>query len=190
MKEKRKREIEEMALAVDDRDRITSIPSKLKTHPATTDEAYKQSTVSPDITMKKVKSPEEILATKKLEIPKCLLRPTNGRIFVIDVSGYELKSPGGLILPPKFGPKKNDDVADIKRYFVVDWDTEEIPDSIKKYLRVGIEVNPFLNETAEEFDFPKVIDWQGNSILKCIHYTELAGISRVEPQEVNESKEL
>lgn len=177
MKEKRKKEIRLMADAIDDR----------RKYPLTHEETYKQSMVSSETLMKKLKTAEEILATKKLVIPKCLIEPTNGRIFVIDVSGYELKSPGGLILPPKFGPKKDDSVADIKRYFVVDWDKKEIPQSIQQYLKVGIEVNPFLNETAENFDFPKVIDWQGNNIFKCIHYTELAGISRVEPQEVDEN---
>jgi len=133
----------------------------------------------------KLRAAAEIIATKKLVIPKCFTIPTNGRIFVIDVSGSEMRTPGGLILPPTMLQKKDDSMEGAKRYFVVCW-AEDIPEEIKKYLCVGIEVNPFLPEHAEEWDLPRVIDWQGDNIFKVIHYTELAGVSSVKPEEIKE----
>lgn len=171
MKEKRKKEINEMANSIDD----------VRQYPMTKEESFQGSSVGPDIKKRLLKA-DEIIATKKLEIPKCQVKPMNGRMFIKEVSGYELKSPGGLILPQKMMPKKNDDMEDIKRYFLVDWDHEEIPDHIQRFFEVGLEVNPFLNE-AENFVFPKVVDWQGNNVFIVMHYTELAGVSRVRPEQ-------
>lgn len=130
----------------------------------------------------KLRSAAEIIATKKLEIPKCRIMPVNGRIYVVSVAGSDMKSPGGLILPPTFGVKKNEQVENVKRYFVVAWDTIGIPPDIQDLLTVGIEVLPFLPQNAEEWDLPRVIDWQGNNIFEVLHYTELAGVSSVKPE--------
>lgn len=144
--------------------------------------------ISSDIERKKVKSPEEIIATKKLEIPKCQNAPVNGRIYVISVAGSDMRTPGGLILPPTFAMKKNDAVEGLRRYFVVDWDKEEIPKNIQDKLSEGIEVNPFLPENAEEFHLPRVVDWDGSNIYEVLHYTELAGISKNKPQIIDEDE--
>lgn len=170
MKEERKKDIKLMADAIDHRK-----------YPMTPEESYQQSTVSPDIKKKLLKA-DEIIATKKLEIPVCKLIPTNGRIYVIEVTSSDLKSPGGLILPQLFGMKKDDSMADVKRYFVVAWDKIGIPVDIANLLTVGIEVNPFLSEDAIGYRLPKVVDWQGNNIFYVLHYTELAGISSVQPE--------
>lgn len=169
MNDKRKKDVLKMAEAVED---ANSTGDSKK--------AIVPSTVNPSIEKKLLKA-DEIIATKKLEIPKCHVKPINGRMFLIEISGYDLKSPGGLILPQKMMPKKNDDMEDIKRYFLVDWDTGEIPQAIQDKLCVGLEVNPFMNE-AESFRFPRVIDWQGNNIFIVMHYTELAGISKIKPE--------
>ena len=128
-----------------------------------------------------VKSIKEIIATKKLEIPKTELLPTNGRIYVVSVAGNDMKTPGGLILPPTFAMQKNDQVEGVQRYFVVTWDTDEIPEKIQKHLSVGIEVNPFLPWEAQEWKLPRVVDWETGNIFDVIHYTELAGISKNKP---------
>jgi|WetSurSiteA1Bulk_404760.scaffolds.fasta_scaffold00217_12 hypothetical protein len=172
MKKERKNDIRLMADAIDDH----------RKHPMTIDECYKESSVSPTIERKMIKSPDEIIATKKLEIPKCLLTPVNGRIYLVEVASSEMRSPGGLILPQLYAVKKNEQMADIKRYFVVAWDKIEIPKAIQDQLEVGIEVNPFLPEHAEEWDLPRVIDWQACNVFKVAHYTELAGISSIKPE--------
>jgi len=123
----------------------------------------------------------DIIATKKLEIPKTALTPTNGRIYVVSVAGNDMKTPGGLILPPTFAMQKNDQVEGVQRYFVVAWDAEEIPENIKKCLSVGIEVNPFLPWEAQDWKLPRVVDWETGNIFDVIHYTELAGISKNKP---------
>jgi hypothetical protein len=164
MKEERKRDINEMAEAVDHKnDAMFNL---------------KRSTVDPRIIQKKI---DEIIATKKLEIPKTELFPTNGRIYVVSVAGNDMKTPGGLILPPTFAMQKNDQVEGVQRYFVVAWDTDEIPENIQKYLSVGIEVNPFLPWEAQEWKLPRVVDWETGNIFDVIHYTELAGISKNKP---------
>jgi hypothetical protein len=176
--ERRKKDIREMTKDIEDHEKNRF----MKQYPLTPKDAFDTSSVSPEIIKKKLPTPEEILATKKLEIPKCLLIPVNGRIYLIEVASSELRSPGGLILPQKLAVKKNDQMADIKRYFVVTWDPDGIPQEIQNRLQLGIEVNPFLPEHAEEWDLPRVIDWQGGNVFKVAHYTELAGISSVKPE--------
>jgi len=171
MKENRKKEINEMAEAISGHyDELRSEPFDLK-----------RSTVDPRIINKKA---EEIIATRKLEIPVCKSIPVNGRIYVISVSGADMKTPGGLILPPTFNVKKNEDVEGIKRYFVVAWDAMGIPKEIRDLLRVGIEVHPLLPD-AEGWTLPRVIDWMGNNIFEVLHYTELNGVSSVQPDEIS-----
>ena len=176
MKEKRKKEIKEMASAIDNTTGTTG------PHCDIANDHYTPSSVSPEIERKMITPAEKIIATKNLEIPKCLSTPVNGRIYIIDVASSELRSPGGLILPQKYAAKKNDELVDIKRYFVVAWDKDEIPPSIQDKLEVGIEINPFYPENAEEWNLPRVIDWQTGNIFKFVHYTELAGISSVKPE--------
>jgi hypothetical protein len=171
MKEERKREINEMANAIDNR------------KPEFGNFELKKSTVDPRIVNKKA---EEIIATKKLEIPKTALTPTNGRIYVVSVAGNDMKTPGGLILPPTFAMQKNDQVEGVQRYFVVAWDIDEIPVNIKKYLSVGIEVNPFLPWEAQDWKLPRVVDWETGNIFDVIHYTELAGISLNKPKPIED----
>lgn len=128
-----------------------------------------------------LKNVDKIIATKKLEIPKTELLPTNGRIYVVSVAGNDMKTPGGLILPPTFAMQKNDQVEGVQRYFVVAWDIDEIPEPIKQKLSVGIEVNPFLPWEAQDWKLPRVVDWETGNIFDVIHYTELAGISKNKP---------
>lgn len=172
MKKERKREIEEMASGIGHTDDNFKIEKKVVTSPA---ETLRSS----------VKKPEEIIATKKLEIPVCKSTPVNGRIYVVSVAGADMKTPGGLILPPTFGTKKNEQVEGVKRYFAVAWDKDEIPKSILDKLRVGIELNPFLPQNAEEWQLPRIVDWMGNNIFEVIHWSELAGISSVQPEEAS-----
>jgi hypothetical protein len=131
---------------------------------------------------KEKRNSDKIIATKKLEIPKCFSIPVNGRIYVVSIASSDLRSPGGLILPQLYAPKKDDSLQDIKRYFVVAWDKDEIPEKIQEKLEVGIELNPFLPPEAQNWSLPKVIDWQANQIFEVLHYTELAGISSVKPE--------
>jgi len=178
MKKERKKDIDEMAEAIDDVDKFASKYMKISK------ESISNTIPAEIVRNRNLKSTAEILATKKLEIPKCFLAPVNGRIYAIEVSGSDLKSPGGLVLPTLFGPKKDDSMQDVKRYFAVAWDTAEIPLNIQNKLSIGTEVNPMIMKEAIEFNFPEVIDWQGNNIFKVIHYTELAGISSVKPERV------
>lgn len=150
------------------------------------EKAFANGYIDSNIVRKKVKSPEEIIATKKLDIPVCHNAPVNGRIYVISVAGSDMKTPGGLILPPTLAMRKDDSVIGFRRYFVVDWDKDEIPESIQKKLSPGIEVNPFLPEDATNFRLPRVVDWDGSNIYEVLHYTEIAGISRNKPEIVED----
>lgn len=178
MKEKRKKEIGLMAEAIDQ-----SSPDRTK-YPFTKEESFAPGEISSDIQRKKIQTAAEIIATKKLEIPKCLSKPVNGRIYVLQVSGSETKTAGGLILPHKLNLKKNDEVVDYPRYFCVAWDKDEIPPKLQEKLAVGVELNPFVPEDAIGFTFPKIIDWQTGNSFEVIHYTELGGISSVLPEVV------
>jgi len=123
---------------------------------------------------------------KALEIPRCEIVPLNGRVFVIEVAGKELKSSSGLWLPFKMANKKDDSSQSPNRYFVVAWDHIEIPKGISDFLQVGMEVNPFLPEEATNWSLPRVIDWNTGNVFKILHYTELAGMSKITPLEVKE----
>lgn len=171
LKEDRRKEIEQMSNMVGHND--FTIEKKMVTSPAELMEKKR---------LEKLRSAQEIVATKKLEIPKCLSIPVNGRMYVITVAGTDMRSPGGLILPPTFKTKKNDEVEGINRYFVVAW-AEDIPEEIKKHLCVGAEVHPFLPD-AEGWTLPRVVDWMGNNIFHVLHYTELNGVSAIKPEEV------
>jgi hypothetical protein len=174
MKEQRKKEIRSMSDAIGHINEIVDNASK----------GFAPGEISSDIQRKKVQTAAEIAATKKIEIPKCSLNPVNGRIYVVSVAGTDMKTPGGLILPPTFGQKKNDQVEGVKRYFAVAWDQDEIPESIQSKLTVGVELSPFLPTNAEEWELPRVVDWNTAQIFEVIHYTELAGISRVHPKPI------
>lgn len=140
---------------------------------------------SAEILRKKIVSADDIMKISKVEIPKCETTPVNGRIFVVEVDGSETVTPSGIILPHKLAVKKSDEVRSICRYFVVAW-AEDIPDDVKELLYKGIEVNPFLPQEAEEWNLPKVIDFNTGGIFKVIHYTELAGVSDIKPVNANE----
>jgi len=181
MNEKRKKEINNMADAIEsvgqtiDRE-LGTISDRNKPFPS--------GEVSEDIIRKKISPADKIIATKALEIPKCLAIPVNGRIYCVEIKGSELKSPGGLILPVKLSQKKNDDVDDWPRFFVVKWDENGIPKEIRDKLSVAVEVFPFMPEEAIGYMFPRVVDWNTGNIFKSLHYTELAGISTVKPEVV------
>jgi hypothetical protein len=174
MKEKRKKEIDTMANGIEDK----------RKYPMTKEESFAPGEIPSDIQRKKLSEADRILATKKLEIPACKCIPVNGRIYVISVAGSDMKTPSGLILPPTFGTKKNEQVEGVKRYFVVAWDALGIPKEICDLLLVGREINPFLPQNAEEWQLPRVVDWDGNNIFEVVHYTELAGVSETIPEEV------
>lgn len=178
MDSKRKKDISKMAEAID------AQPQPKKGFPFEKGmNEIERKTIDPRAI--KPKAANEIIATKKLEIPKCEQWPTNGRIYVISVAGNDMKTPGGLILPPTFKVKKNEDVEGIRRYFVVDWDhSSDIPEHIQGKLSVGIEVNPFLPQDAIDFQLPRVIDWNTGNIFEVLHHTELAGISKIIPEKV------
>ena len=171
MNKKKEREVrnERLAAAIDDQ-----IPQNLKKYPMTTDESL------PPIT--KPRSYEEIAQTLRIDIPVCNLTPVNGRIYVIEKPGIETKTPGGIIIERRMQVKKDDKAEGLKRYFVVTWDKEGIPSEISAELSIGIEVNPFLPQEAEEWSLPRVIDWSTGNEFKSIHYTELAGISKIKPE--------
>lgn len=130
-----------------------------------------------------IKTFEEIAFTKKIEIPKCLVRPVNGRIFVIETDGSEMKTAAGIIIPQKMKDKKDESMKNIQRYFVVAW-AKDIPTEILDMLSIGIEVNPFLPQEAEEWTLPIVVDWSTGNRFKSVHYTEIAGVSDVIPTKV------
>jgi hypothetical protein len=94
----------------------------------------------------------------------------------------ETKTPGGIIIERRMQVKKDDKAEGLKRYFVVTWDKIGIPEHISNQLEVGIEVNPFLPQGAEEWSLPRVIDWSTGNEFKSIDFLELAGISTVQPE--------
>lgn len=167
--EKRKERIEKLASAINDQ----KAQDKNK-YPMTTDESL------PPIT--KPKSYEDIAQTLRIDIPICNLDPVNGRIYVIEKPAMETRTPGGIIIERRMQIKKDDRAEGMKRYFVVAWDQFEIPEPIRNRLFVGMEVNPFLPQEAEEWSLPRVIDWSTGLEFKSIHYTELAGISKIKPE--------
>lgn len=172
MKKTRKEDIRKMAEAIDQ-----PTPQSKKFPFEKGMGEIKRKTINP----RDISPADKIIATKSLEIPVCKQTPVNGRIYVISVAGFDMKTPGGLILPPTFKAKKNEDVEAVRRYFVVAWDKLDIPKIIQDKLSVGIEVNPFIPD-AEEYRLPRVIDWNTNQIFEVLHYTELAGISDVIPE--------
>lgn len=176
MKEKRKEEIKEMVNEVGHNDDF-----ELKT--GTIDTA-----LTVNMTPVKPKTAEEIINTLRIDIPKCEIIPVNGRIFVVEITGSETKTASGIILPHKMAIKKNDQVQDLCRYFVVTWDKDGIPPEVSDKLSVGLEVVPFLPPEAQEWTLPKVIDWNTAREFKVLHYTELAGVSAIMPVEVEKKK--
>lgn len=176
MKKERKKEVREMASAIDDQ----KSPDAKKFPFEKGMEGIERSKINPS-----VKKADDIIATKKIEIPKCELWVTNGRIYVVSVAGEDMKTPGGLILPPTFKVQKNEQVEGVRRYFVVDWDhSDDIPQHVQDKLSVGLEVSPFLPQDAIDFQLPRVIDWNTGNIFEVLHYTELAGISKIAPEKV------
>lgn len=133
---------------------------------------------------KQTKSFEEIAKTMKVDIPVCYVKPYNGRIFVKSVPADEFKTESGIILPYKMRDGKDGSMKNVRRYFVVAFDQDEIPPVIAKDLYVGKEVNPFIINEAEEWRLPTVIDWHTGLSFEVIHYTELAGGSSVQAKEV------
>jgi hypothetical protein len=173
MKDQRKKEIKTMADGIESRSLAMTANDK-----------FAPGEIPNDIQRKKLKTAAEIIATKKLEIPKCLSTPVNGRIYVLQIAGSETKTVAGIILPHKLNIKKNDEVIDYPRYFCIAWDKDEIPQKLQEKLTVGLELNPFVPEDAIGFSFPKIIDWQTGNTFQVIHYTELGGVSSVLPEVV------
>jgi hypothetical protein len=167
--EKRKERIDKLAAAINDQ----KAQDKNK-YPMTTDESL------PPIT--KPKSYQDIAQTLRIDIPVCNLTPVNGRIYVIEKPAMETKTPGGIIIERRMNVKKDDKAEGLKRYFVVTWDKIGIPEYISNQLKVGIEVNPWLPQEAEEWSLPRVIDWSTGNEFKSIDFLELAGISTVQPE--------
>lgn len=132
---------------------------------------------------------DEIMSSIRIEIPKCFSQPVNGRIYVVDTPGEEMRTNSGIILPMKMRENKAGAMKDIKRYFVVAFDEDEIPPETCKKLKIGIEVNPLLPQEAEEWTLPVVVDWHTGNVFSVIHYTEIAGISKIEPEEIETKKE-
>lgn len=168
-KEEREKRNERLASAIDDQ-----TPQDVRKYPMTKDESL------PPIT--KPRSYQEIAQTLRIDIPVCNLTPVNGRIYVIEKPAMETKTPGGIIIERRMQIKKDDRAEGMKRYFVVAWDQFEIPEPIRNRLVVGMEVNPFLPQEAEEWSLPRVIDWSTGNEFQSIHYTELAGISKIKPE--------
>ncbi|NLG04057.1 MAG: hypothetical protein GX567_09560 [Clostridia bacterium] len=127
---------------------------------------------------------EDIAKTMRIEIPVCYVKPYNGRIFVKSIAADEFKTESGIILPYKMRDGKDGSMKNVRRYFVVAFDQDDIPPSIAKDLYVGKEVNPYIVTEAEEWRLPIVIDWKTGVSFEVIHYTELAGGSMVQPEEV------
>lgn len=167
MKEKQKQRLSD---AIDDQK-----PQKDLTYP-----------MGADFPRLKNKSYEEIAFTRRIDIPVCKKIPVNGRIFLIETAGSESKTEAGIIVPHKYRSKKGEDmsVKDVNRYFVVKWDTDEIPEKMQSKLHVGVEVSPFLPQEAEEWSLPIIIDFETGNQFLVAHYTELCGISETLPEEV------
>jgi hypothetical protein len=129
---------------------------------------------------------EDIVSKRKIDIPKCYIRPYNGRIFVTSVPADETITESGIILPFKMKDGKDGHMKDIRRYFVVAFDDKGIPPEIAEDLYIGKEVNPFLPNEAEEWSLPKVVDWHTGTAFECIHYTELAGGNMIKSEKVSD----
>jgi co-chaperonin GroES (HSP10) len=120
-----------------------------------------------------------------VNVPKNILKPVMGRIFVIEVSAPERKK-SNIILPTHYQKgEKAHEIVQLKRYIVVDVDPQT--EIYKKYdLRRGDEVTPFIPEGAVKLDWPFVVDWgNGGETYLVFHETEIGGIIKLEPGDVD-----
>lgn len=126
----------------------------------------------------KNKTFEEITAVSVIDIPKCQLTPSNGRIFITSVDAGEQKTAGGVIIPNKFNndPQKEKSTIERKRYYVVAVADDVPVKDVGKKLEMGDEVFLLLMPDAIGFDLPYVIDYYTRNTFDVIHYTELAAI--------------
>jgi hypothetical protein len=180
MEEKRKKEVKEMSENIGHHDDVEpgSILGEIDKH-------LKPSGVPAELLRDKPIIEEDPGDDfKKLVIPKCEIEPINGRILVIEISGKTLKAKSGLYLPYRLGVQKDDSAYSPNRYFAVAWDNIDIPLKLVEKLKVGKELIPFLPEEATQWSLPRVIDWNTGNVFKSIHYTELAGLSKEDPIEV------
>jgi hypothetical protein len=181
-KEERRERLDRLSKAIDDQpapQRGTVFPISKNIEP---DPEFK----GESLPKRHTKTYEEIAHTRKFEIPKCSVKPYNGRIFVRSYPGDETTTDGGIILPFKMKDGKDGTMKDVRRYFVVAFDEVGIPKEIADDLYIGKEVNPFLPSEAEEWSLPKVIDWDTKTVFECIHYTELAGGNMVKSEKISD----
>lgn len=143
-----------------------------------------------DRNIKKVSDIESLF-----EIPSSTFKPQNGRIFCIArTSGY-VQTESGLSIV-KGGMVEVDGqkgVLEYKRYFVAEVSDDITIDQLnvienkkKRKIRIGDEVIPFYPPKLTGFDFPTIFDWNKAVEFVMFHFTEIAGTSKLVPQEVKE----
>ena len=122
-----------------------------------------------------------------VNVPKNILKPVMGRIFVMEIAAPERKK-SNIILPTSYqkGEKIHESVQ-LKRYIVIDVDPET--EIYKKHnLRRGDEVTPFIPEGAVKLDWPFVIDWGNNGESYLVfHETEIGGIIKFSTDDITEA---
>ena len=119
-----------------------------------------------------------------VNVPKNILKPVMGRIFVIEISAPERKK-SNIILPTNYQKgERGNEVVHLKRYIVVDVDPQT--EIYKKHnLRRGDEVTPFIPESAVKLDWPFVIDWgNGGESYLVFHETEIGGIIKLSDSDI------
>lgn len=119
-----------------------------------------------------------------VNVPKNVLKPVMGRIFVMEVSAPERKK-SNIILPTNYQKgEKVYETVQLKRYIVIDVDPET--EIYKRHnLRRGDEVTPFIPEGAVKLDWPFVIDWgNGGEAYFVFHETEIGGIIKLSDDDI------
>lgn len=125
-----------------------------------------------------------------VDIPRNVLKPDNGRIFVIEVSAPERKvkllKDLDIVIAKDYqkGDKAGDQIQ-LHRYIVVDIDTDTTLHK-QKGVKRGDEVSPFIPEGAVRLDWPFVIDWNNGEKYYVFHETEIAGHAILNIENVTE----
>jgi hypothetical protein len=151
--------------------------------------------------MKKEKENNKVALV--IELPMPSFQPVNGRIFVKDIAGEDLKTKSGLYIPTNFTTMKGDykQKWQHKRYFVlavaddvniqIAYEGEKIfegvpyPSKSFRPLQRGDEVAIAYHEDAQGYNPVQVMDFTNGELYITFHETEIMGAAPgvLEPKE-------
>lgn len=123
-----------------------------------------------------------------VELPKNMLKPVNGRIFIVSKKVSDHRTASGLLLPSSWEGSKQDRKIELNRYFVVDAAPDvNLEVTIKnksRLLKRGDEVSVFIPAESDGYNVPAVSDYYHEDSPKygSLHSTELSGIFAKEPE--------